>query len=66
MDTWAGDGGNLSMGKGHTDAMKRPKAPPRAKPMTPETAVLPGQDSMSICICGNAFVSVLVVLLSNY
>jgi hypothetical protein len=34
-----------------TEAIKRPNAPPRAKPITPETAVFPGQDSMSICIC---------------
>jgi hypothetical protein len=34
-----------------TDAMKRPNAPPNAKPMTPETAVLPGQDSISSFIC---------------
>ena len=43
----------VERGKGkerRTDAMKRPKAPPSAKPITPETAVFPGQDSMSICI----------------
>ena len=33
-----------------TDAMKSPNAPPSAKPITPETTVFPGQDSMSICI----------------
>lgn len=33
-----------------TEAMKRPNAPPRAKPITPETAVLPGQDSIIACI----------------
>lgn len=33
-----------------TDAMKRPNAPPRKNPITPDTAVFPGQDSMSICI----------------
>ena len=33
------------------EAIKRPKAPPRAKPMTPETAVFPGQDSIRVCIC---------------
>ncbi len=38
-------------GEGRTEAMKSPKAPPSAKPMTPEMAVLPGQDSMSFCIC---------------
>lgn len=37
--------------RGRTEAMKRPKAPPRAKPITPETAVFPGQDSISACIC---------------
>lgn len=41
------------MGEGHTDAMKRPKAPPRANPMTPETTVLPGHDSIIICIYRN-------------
>ena len=35
-----------------TDAMNSPKAPPSAKPITPETAVLPGHDSISFCICG--------------
>ena len=33
-----------------TDAMNNPKAPPSAKPITPDTTVFPGQDSMSICI----------------
>ena len=41
----------LGLGCKHTDAMKRPNAPPRAKPITPETAVLPGHDSIRACIC---------------
>lgn len=32
-------------------AMKSPKAPPRAKPITPETTVFPGQDSITADIC---------------
>jgi hypothetical protein len=32
--------------------MKRPKAPPRAKPMPPAMMDLARQDSMPACICG--------------
>lgn len=32
--------------------MKRPKAPPRANPITPDMTVLPGQDSITVDICG--------------
>ena len=41
-----------------TDAMNNPKAPPSAKPITPDTAVLPGQDSISFCICQETIVSI--------
>lgn len=34
----------------HTDAMKRPNAPPRAKPIVPDKTVFAGQDSITICI----------------
>jgi hypothetical protein len=30
--------------------MKRPKTPPRPKPMTPDMASLPGHDSIEACI----------------
>jgi hypothetical protein len=33
-----------------TDAMNRPNAPPRAKPMVPDKTVFAGQDSIIICI----------------
>jgi hypothetical protein len=36
----------------HTLAMNKPKAPPSAKPIVPEMAVLTGQDSIAACICG--------------
>jgi hypothetical protein len=37
------------------EAMKRPNAPPRAKPITPDITVFPGQDSITVDICGKAF-----------
>lgn len=41
------------VGKGRfTEAMKRPNAPPRANPITPDMTVLPGQDSINFCIYG--------------
>jgi hypothetical protein len=36
--------------EGGTEAMKSPKAPPRAKPMVPDMTVFPGQDSIIFCI----------------
>jgi hypothetical protein len=42
--------GRSRTGNERTDAMKRPKAPPRANPITPETAVFPGQDSIKFFI----------------
>jgi hypothetical protein len=50
-DVWERELGRRGMGGGLTDAMKRPKAPPRANPITPETAVFPGHDSIRVCIC---------------
>lgn len=40
--------------------MKRPKAPPSAKPITPETTVLPGQDSISFCICETGLLALFI------
>jgi hypothetical protein len=34
----------------HTDAMKRPNAPPKANPIVPDKTVFAGHDSMIICI----------------
>lgn len=42
------------------DAMNSPKAPPSAKPITPDMTVLPGQDSITVDICVNALVELFV------